>query len=160
MVYKLHKEFWKLDRRFRYICGSRRRDDCRRELAGEAERAVADQLIALGYSVRPTSTGSRYDLLVEGCCRVEVKAATWGGRYEWHYHNKADVVILAAKNGRWHFFVLPVAALAGRRNLAVWSENPTDYGGQWADFLEAWSMVKPIVERVQRDVGGQLPLAL
>jgi hypothetical protein len=150
-----HRLFWELDRRFRYIKWAA---DPRRVLADEAERIVADRLLDLGYSVKRTSPGSRYDLLIEGCCRVEVKAATWGGRYEWHYHNRADVLILAAKNGSWHFFVLPVGVLAGRRNLAIWSENPARYGGQWATFLDGWSRVKPIVERVQREMGGQLSL--
>jgi hypothetical protein len=151
----VHRAFWELDRRFRYIKWV---VDPRRALAAEAERVVADRLVGLGYHVAHAGGNSRYDLLLDGAVRVEVKAATWGGRYEWHYHNKADVLILAAKNGSWHFFILPVGVLAGRRNLAVWSENPAAYGGQWAGFLGNWGQVGLVVKQVQQERAGQLPL--
>ena len=138
--------------------------DPRRVLALEAEAAVADRLNELGYRVaRPQSKTARWDLLIEGV-RVEVKAANWrwredkgNGRYQWHYHNDADLVILAAKNGRWHFFVLPIEALDGRQFLAVYSKEPELYSGQFRPYLEAWDVVEQVASQVEREYQPALP---
>lgn len=166
-VVDLHKELWKIEmrcreREYRQRLAAR---DARRKLAGEAERLVADRLERMGYVVRIPRAESRFDLLVGGCCRIEVKAATWrpvfgggSGRYEWHYHNDADLLILAARNGSWHFYVLPTAALGGRRNVAVWRENPAQSAGWLSEYLERWELVGPVVDQVGRERAGQLPL--
>ena len=140
--------------------GARRPVDERAALGREAEWAVARRLAMLGFGWSPTGHNARFDLLVEGCLRVEVKGSMWTspGRYQACLHNVADVVIWGCRNGRWHWFVIPTSALGERRNVAVWSEDPARYGGRWAEYLEGWGILRPAVElaRVERDY--QLPL--
>lgn len=125
--------------------------DPRRALADSAEREAAVRLLLEGHQVeRMEAYHARFDLLIDGVLRVEVKAARWaavpsgGGRYQAHFHNRADLVLfLCADVGRW--FVIPVEALAGRRNLAIWSYDPAKYGGQWAPYLDAWGQLADLV---------------
>lgn len=41
----------------------------------QAENDISAELIRLGYEVEPTSTKHPYDLLVNGCVKIDVKAA-------------------------------------------------------------------------------------
>jgi len=131
-------------------------------LAREAERRVAARLEAMGYAAWPMGHNCRHDLEIDQGCRVEVKAATWrdigdrrGGRYQFHFHNRADLLILCAINGSWHFYVLPVEALAGRRNVSVWCYEPERSSGWLRPYLEAWTLVSEIVNAERT---YQLPL--
>jgi len=124
--------------------------DPRRLLADSAERELAARLLVAGYTVARTAHNTRFDLVVDGCLRVEVKASTWrsaaggGGRYQCCFHNRADVVCwLLANAGTW--FVIPVADLAGRRNLAIWSRDPRRYTGQWSPYRGAWHILDAAV---------------
>jgi hypothetical protein len=99
----------------------------------------------MGYRVSHTANNERWDLWCEGV-RVEVKASTWGGRYQANLRgNDADVLILACVNGKVSFFVIPWAELADRKTVEVWSENPERYQGQWARWFEAWGVVGELV---------------
>jgi hypothetical protein len=157
-------EFFKEQRR-RELAARYARPDPRRVLAREAEQAVAERLEEMGYRVNPTSRNARYDLLVEDATRVEVKASTYneatghrGSRYQAHFHNEADLLVFACRNGSWYFFVIPAQDLGGRRNLAVWSEDPRDYVGQWMGYLEAWDYVPQVVEEARNGREYQLSL--
>lgn len=110
------------------------RSDPRRWLANEVERHVAGELCTLGYHVQRRGHNARYDLLVDGVLKVEVKAARWHangarGRYQAHYHNRGDILIFCPVNGKVHHFLIPSAAMPGTVNLAIWSHEPADYGG-------------------------------
>ncbi len=48
-----------------------------RSLAHLVERDVAAHIWQMGYSAHWMPHNARFDLLVDGCLRVEVKAATW-----------------------------------------------------------------------------------
>jgi hypothetical protein len=163
-LYEFFRKQREFERRYVYILRNSL-EDPRQVLAREAEQAVTERLEEIGYRVNPTSRNARYDLLVEGAARVEVKASTYneaagqrGGRYQAHFHNQADLLIFGCKNGSWHFFVIPVQDLGGRRNIAVWSEDPRDYVGQWTRYLEAWDYVGEVVKEARDNGEYQLSL--
>lgn len=132
-------------------------------LARRVEARVARQLAAWGYQVCPTTHNAPFDLWVEGA-RVEIKAARWychqrgGGRYQANVRqHQADVLIFDCINGADHYFIIPMAVIVPRRSLVVTSHNPAAYGGQWAEFLDAWEHLAAAVEAAQ-DRDRQLSL--
>lgn len=137
-------------------------------LAREAEQAVATRLRAWGYAVHPTTHKCPFDLWVANpagrAARVEVKISLYNqapasraGRFQASIHNEADLVVFIARNGRDWPFVIPMPAIAPRRNIALWSGCPADYTGQWAPYLEAWDHLHRAVEQGQAPA-WQLPL--
>lgn len=124
-------------------------------LAGEIEAWVAGRLEALGYGVRFTSHKAAFDLLVEGCLRVEVKASRWlpqGNRWRYQFNlrasqRKAEVVIAVAVNSRGRYpFVVPAAAVGDRRSMTIRTFDPVYYTGIWAEWLGAWSALGPALD--------------
>lgn len=146
------------ERRMRYA----KRIDPRRRLANMVERDVAQRLVEMGYLVTPTGHNTRYDLLVESCCRVEVKASTWRpalrgtGRYQALIHNRADVIVFCCVNGSLHYFVIPAGELRERQNIAVWSYDPAAYQGQWAPYFQHWDALAEAVEQAKAERTYQL----
>ncbi len=126
---------------------ARQATDPRRVLAYEAEAQAAARLAALGYWVTETGHNERYDLLVEGKLRIEVKASTWRrqagrrrGRFQANIHNQADLVLWLCRNGRDHWFVIP-ASEAGR-TLTIRHWRPDLYAGKYAIYREAWGSLE------------------
>ena len=121
-------------------------------LERKAVNAVTYRLAGRGYRVSPTPPNAPFDLWVEGV-KVEVKASTWrdhqtngGGRYQANIRNcAADILIFDCINGTHHFHIIPMAAIAARHNLAVWSYNPARSKGLWVNYLEAWGLLDEIV---------------
>lgn len=140
------------------------RADERRRLAIAAEQYVYYQLCQRGYLVVPQSYGCRFDLMVEQVCRVEVKAARWTnatnarGRYQVQLHNEADVIVLCCLNGSMYPFVIPAGVCGTRENIAIWSYDPAEYGGQWAEWFGRWDVVAEAVERARAERTYQLSL--
>lgn len=122
--------------------------------------------------------------------RIEVKLSTYhkispsptgrggrgvraGGRFQADIrrNQSADVDLIvwiartcpepSRRDGRdWHY-IIPVADLRGRRNIAIWSECPGHYRGQWSHYLEAWDYLHQVVENTFRRVWQfTLPLAV
>lgn len=160
-LFELHQAQRRADLAYRYGRPADVYTDPRRELADSAEREAMTRLILDGYAVERTEHyHARYDLLVADVLRVEVKCSTWRptprgrGRYQAHFHNKADVIAwLCADVGQW--FVIPCEALGERRGLAIWSYDPADYGGQWRPYLGAWGILPDLV----REAGERGPVA-
>lgn len=130
--------------------------DPRRRLARQIESAIAHRLMEAGHLVNPTSHASRFDLLVDDCLQVEVKAATWrsharGGRYQFNYHNAADILIACCVNLAVHHYVIPTAELGDRSYLAITSPDPGQYTGQWATYLGAWDLIDRAIERARQE---------
>lgn len=120
--------------------------DHRHELAREAEGLAAARLRSLGYAVELTGHQARYDLLVNGCLRVEVKASNWrqqagrrGGRYQANIHNSADLVLFLARGGRDTWFVMPLS-VAGR-SITIRDYRADRTAGKYAPYLAAWGLV-------------------
>jgi len=129
--------------------------DPRKIFARQVERSVMYRLAERGHHVLQQKRNARFDILVDDCLRVEVKAAKWhaspsGGRYQACIHNLCDLVIFVCVNGSHHHFVIPAHQLGTRKNIAVWSHNPKDYAGQWAKYFEAWRVVDNAVQVAQR----------
>lgn len=152
-LYSLHRAQRQADLAYRFArpvddSGS----DPRRALADSAEREAACILAGAGYDVALTpGHNDRHDLTLGGVLRIEVKASSWTpaqnarGRYQVHWHNKADVLCwLLADVGQW--IIIPAHELGDRRNLAIWSKDPGQYTGQWAAYLGAWPIVDQALE--------------
>lgn len=134
---------------YHFINGTLRSQRLR--LAQEAEAKVAIYLQAqFGYQVNPTTYKCPFDLWVTDdwnrMARVEVKLSLYhqngdkGGRFQANLrHHEADILIFIARNGRDWPFVIPMAVLGSRNNIAIWSYCPGDYTGQWAPYLDAWT---------------------
>jgi hypothetical protein len=144
-------------------------------LAGETVERVAGRIEALGYAVAPTTGNASWDLEVEGCLRVEVKASAWKEqkptgthrlprhRYQANIRAKQaaqiDLVIFVAVNGRDHHFIIPRAELRGRRSLTIRVYNPDAYTGSLAQFREAWHLVGPALDAARlRPVQGRFEI--
>jgi len=135
------------------LLGHRRRSQ---ELARDAERIVARLIRQMGYQVHPTTHKCPFDLWVSDAhgraIRVEVKISLYnnspaGGRYQANIrqHHDADLLVFIARNGRDWPFIIPMADITPRRNIAIWSYCPGDYTGRWAGYLNAWPLLDQIM---------------
>lgn len=130
------------------------------ELAHEGEAAAARMIRALGYLAHPTTKNCAFDLWAADsqghAARVEVKTSLYtlcsdprkGGRYEANIRqNKdTDLLIFLAKNGTWWPYIIPIAAIGQRHNIAIWSYCPGDYKGQWSIYLNAWQHLEQVIQ--------------
>jgi hypothetical protein len=92
--------------------------------------------------------------------RLEIKGATWGDRYQAAIRNySADLLIFDCINSADHLFIIPMAAIKPRRNIAVWSRDPAAYRGQWAPYLNGWDHLEHAL-KIARHHPRQLPLSL
>ena len=125
-------------------------------LARRAEAEIMQRAGQRGYRSAQTTHKAPFDLWIEGV-RVEVKAATWreaknGARYQACIRqHQADILIFDCINGTDHFFIIPMAEITPRRNIAVWSYDPADYSGQWTPYLEAWPLLDQAVSQAGAD---------
>jgi len=136
--------------RYRYAPAMVAVADPRRLLADSAERELAARLLIAGHAVARTGRNERFDLVVDGRLRVEVKASTWTaaahgrGRYGALLHNRADLVCwLIAPTGTW--FIIPMRHLGKRTYLSVTSQDPASYRGQWASYRGRWDWIDALL---------------
>lgn len=126
-------------------------------LAREAEQSIAQHVQAMGYQVNPTTHKAPFDLWVQDdlgrAIRVEVKISRYhhsqkGGRYQAdvRHFDQADLLVFIARNGKDWPFIIPMADIAPRRHVAIWSYCPADYSGQWASYLNAWDYLQQAIE--------------
>jgi hypothetical protein len=134
----------------------------RRRLAAWAERRAAEILGARGHQVARTVHKCPFDLWAGGA-RVEVKAARWkqhphrGGWYQADVRpsQKFDLLLFCAVNGRSHWYVVPRAAVGGRRTISVCSYEPGRSRGWLREFLERWDVADEVVRSA-----GAIPFQL
>lgn len=127
------------------------------QLAVEGEEAAMELVRALGYQAHLTTHNAPFDLWVSDsqgrAARVEVKTSLYSRkhrRYEWDIRqDEVDIVICLAKNGRYWPYIIPIADIGQRRNLAIWSYCPGDYKGQWAIYLNAWQHLHQAITNSQ-----------
>jgi len=125
-------------------------------LADEAEHYVATIAKKMGYGVRLTPHTHPYDIEVIDStgrvARVEVKISTIqpngsGYRYQARiHHHRADLVVFIARNGSDWPYIIPMAAIKPRLNIAISSKCPGNYSGQWAGYLNAWHYLHTAVK--------------
>jgi hypothetical protein len=157
-IYRLHQE----NHKFLRAQNRRRPISAHMRLAYQVEGRLKRRLEAQGYQVYATPHNCPFDLWVAGV-RVEVKASRWyehkrGGRYQANIRqHEADYLVFDCINGTDHYFVIPMAALGSRRSLEICSHDPADYGGQWAGYLENWSIIYQAVTEAD-EVSWQPPL--
>jgi hypothetical protein len=131
--------------------------------AAETVEMVATRIRELGYQAYPTTPNAHFDLWVSDAAgqaaRVEVKLSQCHdnrgrSRFQADVRQAAecDLIIWVCRNGRDWTYIIPTGALAGRRNLAIWSACPGDYGGQWARYLWAWDHLHQAVANTHQKV--------
>jgi len=147
--HNFHRWLRRLDVISRWVPYRSGQDD-RVAMARRVESIAADILSFRGHVVHLTTHTCPWDIWAGGA-KVEVKAARWCvQRYQAAVRNhQADLLLLACvtKPGDLVWFVIPGRAVGQRRNLAIWSYNPSDYSGQWAKYLGAWDVADRIIER-------------
>lgn len=128
------------------------------ERGKNGERAVAELLRAMGYTVMEKGGRDHDDLIIDGPTRVDVKTAgptkerrRW--RFDWCLDRKGtlpmdqDIVILRAEpdSGEPYHYVIPGALLRGQRTIQApinpdqYQNNPLRY------FREAWALLEAAV---------------
>ena len=131
------------------------------------KRRVATRLRRLGLSVRPFSSASGYDLLVNGTTRVTLRVAfpslrrhrvSVGGRHyqyryrTWHFnfHHHGELrdrytdffVCFGAHpdgTGKDEIFVIPWEAVTGKTFSLHGGRR--QYGGRYAPYRDAWASI-------------------
>jgi hypothetical protein len=137
------------------------------------KRRVIARLRRLGLDVKPVSSASGYDLLVNGELRVALRVAfpgirrhrvTVNGRryqyryrtwhFNFHHHGKLDeqyadfVVCVAVRPGlpsRDETFVLPWEKLTGKTFSLHDGRHP--YAGRYASFRDRWDLIAARAKR-------------
>lgn len=162
---------WRIDaqrRRFIKPAKTSPATDQRHSLGSEAVATAGQALAALGYASAETSHKAPYDLLVNDCLKIEVKAARWtdraggGGRYQADLKRRqrliADLVLFGLKDaGGWQWLVIPADDITSR-TLTVTSRNLSDYAGKYRPYVGAWSNVAKMLARVSAERDYQLTL--
>lgn len=127
-------------------------------LSREAEQRVDKLVRQMGYHTQPTTHKCPFDLWVQDeagrAVRIEIKISKYyrlkkgGGRYQCdvRHHDQADLLVFIARNGQDWPFVIPMAHIAPRRNIAIWSYHPENYAGQWAPYLKAWQYLHRAID--------------
>ena len=111
----------------------------------------------IGYHVYLNGHNERFDLIVNGTLRVEVKGALWTssstrqGRYQFNTRQHPDVYILHCLPVPGADFIIPGREIGSRTNIAIWSHDPTQYKGQWAKYLNRWDLIESELERKRND---------
>ena len=120
------------------------------------KKAVAQLLRARGYRVMLGRRNRAYMWYTAGerVAGIEVRRAvrregqsrrTTYTRYQVPIkgHDQAQVLLLLAiaPDGQEHPFFIPMSAIGQRRNIALWSEDPVEYSGQWAPYRNNWEVL-------------------
>lgn len=157
---------WRIDaQRRRFVKPA---TDQRHGLGAEAVLVAGQALAALGYASAETTHKAPYDLLVNDCLKIEVKAARWtsraggGGRYQADLKRRqrliADVVLFGLKDaGAWRWLVIPADDITSR-TLTVTSRDLGEYAGRYRPYVSAWSNVAKALAVVSAERDYQLTL--
>jgi hypothetical protein len=84
------------------------------------------------------------DIVLDNGIRLEVKASLFThhkhskGRYQFNTRQSPDAFVLVCVGSAGHAFVIPGEMIGDRNNVAIWSQDPTEYNGIWTPFLDAW----------------------
>lgn len=108
------------------------------------EERIIRYLERMGYPVHPTVYHCPFDVWA-GNCRIEIKVSSWQPKQRRYLgnirHHEADILLFDAINGQDHFFVIPMTEVKPRKTLEIYSYHVTRYKGQWAAYLENWSIL-------------------
>lgn len=127
------------------------------QVEAQAQAMVEEKLPGWKMKSTPHRTSPYdYDLVAPDgrVIRLEVKASAYyklpdkrSGRYQAKIHHpNVDVVLFLCQNGRLWPFLIPIEKIGRRTNIAIWSEKPGQYRGQWAEFLENWQVILEALE--------------
>lgn len=121
------------------------------EHAQMVRTTTEDTVIALlcdaGYTVEHHDILGDPEWTINNTLRVAIKGALWTkhahskGRYQFCITQDADLYILACMTHAPRYFVVPGRVIAGKANVAIWSEYPSKYVGRWTQFCDAWHII-------------------
>lgn len=123
------------------------RNEHARLVQSVATISVITLLQDAGYDVENANSDLMGDLIVNGTLRIGIKGALWTkhkhskGRYQFNTSHPADVYILGCMTHAPRYFIVPGRAIAGRANVAIWSEFPGKYVGKWSQYCDNWSII-------------------
>lgn len=146
------------------------RDECN-EFADRIQQLAAVELFSRGYKVKQNDTNdgtNLFDLLATApggtALKIEVKGARLhkaqdkpdgkprGLRWQARVHNhNSDVLLMYCEitppetgrlEGSGIWFIIPVYEIAPRKQVTIWSGNPTQTAGIWARYLNAWDLLE------------------
>jgi len=110
-------------------------------------------LNALGYRIYASNYRKSQELIINDTLRVVVKGATYTahrcspGRWQFNTRQHPDVYILRCLGIWGEDFVIPGHAIGKRKNIAIWSRDPTKSHGQWAKYCNRWDVIETELER-------------
>jgi len=114
----------------------------------------------IGYTVHTPGDLGHFDLIVNGTLRIEARGALWSssstraGRYQFSTRQHPDVYVLRCLTIPGADFIIPAREIGSRKNIAIWSRDPTKYAGQWSKYLNAWHVIETELERKKSDEGS------
>ena len=129
------------------------RNEHARMVQTETQDAVIGLLCAAGYTVEHHDIVGDPEWTINNTLRVCIKGALWTkhkhskGRYQFNSQPGADLYILACMTHAPRYFVVPGRVIAGKANVAIWSEYPSKYVGRWTQFCDAWHIIDEELER-------------
>lgn len=118
--------------------------DLRRHVEHIALEVATENIKVRSHSYKRNGSNAHCDLVIDDTIRVEVKGALFTrhkhskGRYQFNTRQDPDLYVLVCVGAAGHAFVIPGEMVGDRNNIAIWSEDPTEYTGIWAPFLDAW----------------------
>ena len=122
----------------------------------EAKIKVADLLRIQGYRVNLGKQGQNC-LWVTNKKRVacvEVRLAKFTpnkARHQASVQTKQPVdlliLMLRDKTANYYPYVLPLSVIGNRYNVSIWEENPVNYTGRWAKYMNAWEHLHQAVSQ-------------
>lgn len=116
------------------------------------EKEAKEDLISLGYEVRRMSTGFPYDLLVDDCVKIDVKASRLyygkaGNFYSFNLEKPyctCDIYILKTLDDNFHStdtYIIPSKFVATNTQISIGEIN-----SKYHRFRDKWDYVKEYVE--------------
>lgn len=122
------------------------------------EDAVISLLQDAGYDVQTHGHVIYGRITINGTLRIQIKGALWtkhahsGGRYQFCLRQGHHVYILECIAHAPRYFVVPGRVIAGKTNVAIWSEFPSKYVGKWAEYCDAWHIIDEELARCKNSV--------
>ncbi|MEM7343231.1 MAG: hypothetical protein AAF485_03235 [Chloroflexota bacterium] len=134
----------------------------------EVRRQIADLVREQGYRVSLATTGNRLWVtdevgrLIQMDVKVSSCQVSKGGKYRYQAYigrHDADILVFIAQSDKGdHLFVIPMAEIAPRRNIAIWGRDPSMYAGRWKPYLRSWETLHKTIEATQTQDELQLSL--
>ena len=125
-------------------------------LGYEVENEVKELIECLGYRCESTSTRHPYDLLVNGCVKIDVKAArvskaNGSDCYSFRLakpQQTCDVYVAVCLNDDKEpqkIYVIPAHVMTGKTQLAIGAEH-----SKYDQYIDRWDIIDQLLQAFER----------